>query len=591
MRAPGSFIVAACMFAIASPALAAPPVVTSVYPERQRINAGAHTPIEVHFDQDILASTVTPISFRVFGRWSGPATGSFTVAASTITFTPAEPFFAGEWITVSLSKAIENTTGENIAKGYAWNFWIATADGNLTLSYDTRINCRQGSESWVQVYGAYAGDLNNDGWSDLTVPCEQSDDARVFLSDEGTFSAAGMSVETLTDGQIPSPNEGADFDNDGEIDMVIGNTGNNKASILFGDGTGNFVNARKTSVTCGSTVRGVGVGDFNGDGWDDFVTANRFAAANTGTISIVLNNGDGTFAAQVTKEAGVSNEYTIAIADANNDGLQDIFCGSFASPYYMVVLLGNGNGGFTAQPPVLQGGRPWQSVAGDFDLDGNVDIASCNSDNNKVGVLFGDGTGGFTGAVTTFNCDQFPLAIDAGDIDGDGDLELVTSNYTGGTWNIFPNTNGVFGTKKVLAASSAGSCVVLHDRDNDGDLDLTGLDEIDDWLYFYENTGTTSGVTNPGISAMSLLQNQPNPFNPTTSIRFELNTDANLDLAVYDATGAFVATLASGPYSQGAHDVRWNGTDANGTRVGSGVYFYRLVSAGETLTRKMVLLK
>jgi hypothetical protein len=582
------WFVITCLFAAGS-ASATPPVVTSVYPARQRINAGANTPVEVHFDQEIDPTSVTNITFRVFGRWSGPATGDFTVTGSTVTFAPAEPFFAGEWITVSLSKGIENISGENMLKGYAWNFWIETADGSLTLSYDYRVTCRTTGETWVQVYGAYAGDLNNDGWSDLVAPCEQTSDARVFLSSSGTFSATGMVKEALVNGFVPSPNEGADFDNDGEIDMVIGNTGGNYASILFGDGTGDFPSARKTSVLCGNSVRGVGVGDFNGDGWDDFVTANRFG----NNLSIVLNDGDGTFAAAVAKETGASNEYTIAIADANNDGLQDIFCGTFGSPYYMVVLLGDGNGGFTAQTPVAEGGSPWQSVVGDFNRDGNVDVASCNSNDSEIGVLYGNGSGGFTGAVQIVNCDQTPLAIDAGDIDGDGDLELVTSNYQGGNWNIFSYNfgNGTWGDKKVLSASSAGSCAILHDRDRDGDLDLSGLDEIDDWIYFYENTGPASDVPGTPAPAIALLQNEPNPFNPTTSIRFDIDRDAMLDLSVYDASGAYVATLASGAYPRGAHHVRWNGTDARGVRVASGVYFYRLTATGRTLTRKMVLLK
>jgi hypothetical protein len=196
--------------------------------------------------------------------------------------------------------------------------------------------------------------------------------------------------------------------------------------------------------------------------------------------------------------------------------------------------------------------------------------------------------------VTTVACDDHPLAIDAGDIDGDGDLELVTSNYVGGNWNIFQNTNGVFGNKKTLNASTAGSCTVLHDRDNDGDLDLTGLDEIDDWLYFYENTGSTSDVppTPDAKRVVAFMQNEPNPFNPTTSIRFELTRDASdLVLDVFDVAGAHVTTLARGPHARGAYSVRWNGTDAAGTRVGSGVYLYRLSAAGETRTRKMVLLR
>jgi hypothetical protein len=397
---------------------------------------------------------------------------------------------------------------------------------------------------------------------------------------------------SLTNGSIPSPNEGADFDNDGEIDLVVGNTGNDKASILFGDGTGNFPAGRKTSQTCGNTIRGVGVGDFNGDGWDDFVTADRFATPN-GYLSIVLNNGNGTFAASVTKDTGATDEYTIAIADANNDGIPDIFCGTFGATPQMFVLLGDGNGGFTVQPGVAEGGRPWQTVVGDFNNDGNVDVASCNSNTNNIGIFFGNGSGGFlSSTVTLVACDAFPLAIDTGDIDGDGDLELVTSCYTAAKWDVFQNTAGVFGSKKTLAASSAGSCAVLHDRDNDGDMDITGLDEVDDWVYFFANTGAAStGVTPSASDAITLLQNRPNPFNPSTSIHFEVRRGADVTLTVYDAAGAYVTTLASGPYTHGAYDVQWNGTDARGNRVGSGIYFYRLVSGDRTLTRKMVLLK
>jgi hypothetical protein len=582
-------ITAVALLAAAVPARAAAPVVTSVYPPSQRIDAGRHTVIEAHFDQAIDPASVDNITFRVYGRWSGAHSGTRAVNGGTITFTPTVPFFAGEWVTVSMSKGITNESAEHMAKGYSWSFWVATANASLTLTYDTRVSVRVGAETWVQVYGAYGGDLNEDGWSDLSAPCEQTNDMRVFISNSGAFSNPPTKV-TLVNGQIPSPNEGADFDNDGHIDMVIGNTGGSSASILFGDGNGNFPSVRKTSVLCGNTIRGVGVADFNGDGWDDFVTANRFANSNHGNLSIVLNNGDGTFASPVTKETGYDQEYTIAIADANNDGIPDIFCGTFTGTYKMVLLLGDGNGAFSVSTAVNEGGSPWQTVVGDFNNDGNVDVASCNSNTNNIGVLLGNGSGGFTGSVTLITCDSFPLAIDAGDIDGDGDLELATSCYTAARWDIFQNTAGVFGNKKTLNASSAGSCCVLHDRDNDGDLDLSGLDEVDDWIYFYENTGTATSVAPPAASTV-LLQNHPNPFNPSTSIRFELKHDAVATLSVFDASGAFVTTLASGPYTRGIHDVIWNGTDARGARVGSGVYFYRLDAQGQTLTRKMVLLK
>ena len=591
MRHAAWVITTIALLTAAGAARAAAPVVTSVYPASQRINAGTHTVIEAHFDQDIDDASVTPITFRIYGRWSGVHTYSRVVTGATISATLDEPFFAGEWVTISMSKDITNQSAEHLAKGYSWNFWTASAKGSNTLSYVTRVNCRVSPETWVQVYGAYAGDLNKDGWSDLTAPCEQTNDARVFLSNSGTFSNPPTKV-TITNGAIPSPNEGADFDNDGNIDLVIGNTGGDKASVLFGNGLGGFPSARKISITTGNTVRGVGTGDFNGDGWDDFVTANRFANASAGNLSIVLNNGDGTFATPVTKETGKAGEYTIAIADANNDGIPDIFCGCFASPYWMVLLLGDGNGAFSVSTSIAEGGSPWQTVVGDWNGDGNVDVASCNSNTNNMGIMTGNGNGGLS-AVVLVATNSFPLAIDAGDIDGDGDLELVTSCYTAAKWNIFPNASGTFSavTKLTLNSSSAGSCAVLHDRDNDGDLDLSGLDEVDDWIYFYENPGTTSTNVPPPVPIMQLLQNHPNPFNPSTSIRFELKQNANVTLSVYDAAGAFVSTIAAGPFARGPHDVIWNGTNSQGARVGSGVYFYRLQSSGKTLTRKMVLLK
>ena len=94
-----------------------------------------------------------------------------------------------------------------------------------------------------------------------------------------------------------------------------------------------------------------------------------------------------------------------------------------------------------------------------------------------------------------------------------------------------------------------------------------------------------SGFVQPAFVAA------PNPFNPSTSIRFELSSEAQVRLTVYDASGARVTTLYEGRMSSGAHAVRWNGTDSGGERVGSGVYFCRLEAGGETMTRKLVLLK
>ncbi len=88
-----------------------------------------------------------------------------------------------------------------------------------------------------------------------------------------------------------------------------------------------------------------------------------------------------------------------------------------------------------------------------------------------------------------------------------------------------------------------------------------------------------------------LLQDQPNPFNPTTTIRFVLPVREDVTLAIYDANGHLVRTLLNEVRGFGAHEVTWNGRDDNGATMGSGVYFYRLRAGKLTESKKMVLLK
>ncbi|MCK5406339.1 MAG: T9SS type A sorting domain-containing protein [Candidatus Krumholzibacteria bacterium] len=92
-------------------------------------------------------------------------------------------------------------------------------------------------------------------------------------------------------------------------------------------------------------------------------------------------------------------------------------------------------------------------------------------------------------------------------------------------------------------------------------------------------------------SGIILEQNFPNPFNPITTIRFSAPEAIAVHLAVYDAKGGLVITLFDGIARSGAREVQWNGRDAAGAPVSTGVYFYRLQAGKQTLTRKMLLLK
>ncbi|MDH3197507.1 MAG: T9SS type A sorting domain-containing protein [Candidatus Krumholzibacteria bacterium] len=90
---------------------------------------------------------------------------------------------------------------------------------------------------------------------------------------------------------------------------------------------------------------------------------------------------------------------------------------------------------------------------------------------------------------------------------------------------------------------------------------------------------------------VELEQNYPNPFNPTTRIDFYLPADNHVVLTVYGVRGDRIATLVDQPTRYGHHSVTWDGTDARGEGVGSGVYFYRLQAGNKVITKKLVVMK
>ncbi len=91
--------------------------------------------------------------------------------------------------------------------------------------------------------------------------------------------------------------------------------------------------------------------------------------------------------------------------------------------------------------------------------------------------------------------------------------------------------------------------------------------------------------------AFSLLQNFPNPFNPVTSINFELERSTEVSLVIYDIQGRVVSILEQGLVLPGTHQIKWNGTTDSGERLGTGIYFCRLQSENDSQTIKMVYLK
>jgi hypothetical protein len=164
-------------------------------------------------------------------------------------------------------------------------------------------------------------------------------------------------------------------------------------------------------------------------------------------------------------------------------------------------------------------------------------------------------------------------------------------------WNAATPAEIKYDFAAVVAPGSKGGPAIYTfggDRETCNFQDPTNYLNVDNDVWRFSppidrEPGRLSGATEPG--GTSLNANVPNPFNPTTTISFELAASAQVSLRVYSVSGAFVRTLVEREMSADQHQVVWDGRDENGAPVSSGVYFYRLTAGGFSQTRKMLMIK
>jgi hypothetical protein len=214
---------------------------------------------------------------------------------------------------------------------------------------------------------------------------------------------------------------------------------------------------------------------------------------------MMLNDGNGHFAAPTFFDGGVDGEYALQAADMNNDGIMDLVVGG-RNGSQLRTLIGNGNGTFTPAAVQSAGGNIWVVAVGDIDGDGDLDATTANSGGGTGAALKNDGFGNFSAPVTVSTGAHTP-STDLGDLDGDGDLDWVLSVYGGSKWMMFANDgNGNFSFDQQFTAPNNPSCSVLLDIDDDGDVDMALTDEIADVIVLMENTGVVVGQPTPACA-------------------------------------------------------------------------------------------
>ena len=309
--------------------------------------------------------------------------------------------------------------------------------------------------------GSYEiGDINEDGRSDILFYSSAGFIGHLMGNGDGTFNAFATFTTGYTHGGN-EPIELVDMNQDGHLDVVTASTGD--VVVTLGNGDGTF----KSGVSYAGVAFGNGIiaKDFNGDGVNDIAT---MAPDITGNLRVYLNNGSGILSAATVYATGLGGRQ-IAAGDLTGDGIVDIY-----STLSGLVYIGNGNGTFKLGQTFDTGGINRGLNLVDLNNDGNLDILTGDS-SSSIGVRLGNGNGSFK-ALTTYASGSMLGSlngVETGDFNGDGFLDVATSNGGSGSVSLLVNNGeGSFKAHAQFAAVTNSQNLAVGDLNGDGVCDV-----------------------------------------------------------------------------------------------------------------------
>ncbi|MBF9239809.1 VCBS repeat-containing protein [Hymenobacter sp. BT683] len=532
----------------------------------------ANSAVTATFTEDVAGGYLTGIavySAQVGGRKPGLLTATANVVRYTSTLAvPRLAFRPGELVQVTIPSTVRSRYSL-AAQPRVWQFTTAvrgTGRGTFTAGTDPAVGSSPRS--------VVAGDVDGDGDLDLVVANVGGNTASVSLNGgnaSGSNPGAFGGTQLVTVGNGPTHAVLADVDGDGDLDVLTANFSDNTVSVSFNNGTGTFSSTQ--TLASASGVRHLAVGDVDADGDLDLVTANQ----TDNTVGVRFNNGRGTFGAEQRLAVG-TDPVQVALGDVDNDGDLDLLAVNAGSSTVSVRLnggdaSGSNTGAFGGTGQMAVTGTPQSLAVGDFDGDGDLDVATASKAGNQVSISLNDGVGNFGNPVNVPTVGE-PTGLAVGDLDADGDLDLVVANSLANTAGLLLNNGtAAFTPGAPVAVQGSPQGVALADVDGDGDLDVLTANVAASTVSVRLNGGNAlaTAATHGGVAALNL---HPNPARTSTRLVGLLPRQA---VQLLDALGRPVAHTTA--------DAAGTATLALPVGLPTGVY---MVRAGTRTVRLMV---
>ena len=374
----------------------------------------------------------------------------------------------------------------------------------------------------------------------------------VTFGGEGIDATSFATKVDQTTGTAPNSVAIGDLDGDGKSDLVVANRSNNTVSILRNTSTGAGVvsYAAKVDYTTGANPISVAIGDLDGDGKSDLAVANIGGS----TVSVFRNTSTGagvvSYAAKVDYTTGTL-PYSVSIGDLDGDGKSDLAVANSTSNTVSVfrnTSTGAGVVSYAAKVDYVTGSAPRSVAIGDLDGDGKSDLAVANYNSNSVSVFRNTSTGAGVvsyAAKVDYTTGNNPESVSIGDLDGDGQSDLVVANLTSVTVSVLRNTStgaGMVGyaAKVDYTTGSGARSVSIGDLDGDGKLDLAVANYTSGTLSVLGNTSTGAGVVSYAAKVDYTTGTQP----ISVSIG-DLDGDGKSDMVVANNGSSTVSVITN----------------------------------------------